>query len=111
MEKIDADLVDYCIDESVMEFLESTQERDASVTAEFIEAEELAKVTFVMSEKWRLLDSGQRCRRELGCDQVITLFSLAMLLTLMGYKLFVKCRCYIYMDETFTLQLARTSDM
>jgi hypothetical protein len=32
-----------------MEFLEFTQERDASVAAEF--AEVLAKVTFVMSEK------------------------------------------------------------
>jgi hypothetical protein len=51
MEKIDADSVDDCTDESVMEFLESTQERDASVTAEFIKAEVLAKVTFAMSEK------------------------------------------------------------
>jgi hypothetical protein len=34
-----------------MEFLESTQERDASVTAEFVKAEVLAKVTFAMSEK------------------------------------------------------------
>jgi hypothetical protein len=51
MEKIDADSVDDCIDESVMEFLESTQERDASVTAEFVRAEVLAKVTFAMSEK------------------------------------------------------------
>jgi hypothetical protein len=33
MEKIDADSVDDCTDENVMEFLESTQERDASVTA------------------------------------------------------------------------------
>jgi hypothetical protein len=37
---------------------------------------------------WRLPDSGQRFRRELGCDQMMTLLSLAMLLTLMGYKLF-----------------------
>jgi hypothetical protein len=51
MEKIDADSVDDCTDESVIEFLESTQERDASVTAEFVKAEELAKVTFAMSEK------------------------------------------------------------
>jgi hypothetical protein len=43
--------VDDCTDESVMEFLESTQERDASVTAEFVKAEVLAKVTFAMSEK------------------------------------------------------------
>jgi hypothetical protein len=35
----------------VMEFLESTQERDASVTAEFVKAEVLAKVTFAMLEK------------------------------------------------------------
>jgi hypothetical protein len=42
MEKIDADSVDDCTDESVMEFLESTQERDASVTAEFVKAEVLA---------------------------------------------------------------------
>jgi hypothetical protein len=51
MEKIDADSVDDCTDESVLEFLESTQERDASVTAEFVKAEVLAKVTFAMSEK------------------------------------------------------------
>jgi hypothetical protein len=50
-EKIDADSVDDCTDESVMEFLESTQERDASVTADFVKAEVLAKVTFAMSEK------------------------------------------------------------
>jgi hypothetical protein len=36
MEEIDANSVDDCIDESVMEFLESTQERDAPVTAEFV---------------------------------------------------------------------------
>jgi hypothetical protein len=51
MEKIDANSVDDCTDESVMKFLESTQERDASVTAEFVKAEVLAKVTFAMSEK------------------------------------------------------------
>jgi hypothetical protein len=51
MEKIDADSVDDCTDESVMEFLESTQERDASVTIELVKAEVLAKVTFAMSEK------------------------------------------------------------
>jgi hypothetical protein len=44
MEKIDAYSVDDCTDESVMEFLESTQERDASVTAEFVKAEMLATV-------------------------------------------------------------------
>jgi hypothetical protein len=32
-----------------MEFLESTQERDASVTAEFVKAEVLANVMFAMS--------------------------------------------------------------
>jgi hypothetical protein len=51
MKKIDADSVDDCTDESVMEFLQSTQERDASVTAEFFKAEVLAKVSFAMSEK------------------------------------------------------------
>jgi hypothetical protein len=51
MEKIDADSVDYFTDESVIEFLESTQEHDASFTAEFVKAEVLAKVTFAMSEK------------------------------------------------------------
>jgi hypothetical protein len=35
----------------VIEFLESTQESDASVTAEFVKAEVLAKMTFAMSEK------------------------------------------------------------
>jgi hypothetical protein len=34
-----------------MEFFESTQERDASVTAKVVKAEVLAKVTFAMSEK------------------------------------------------------------
>jgi hypothetical protein len=34
-----------------MEFLESTQERDASVTTEFVKAEMLANSTFAMSEK------------------------------------------------------------
>jgi hypothetical protein len=51
MEEIDAESVEDCTDESVMEFLESTQERDASVTAEIVKAEVLAKVTFAMSEK------------------------------------------------------------
>jgi hypothetical protein len=51
MEEIDADSVNDCTDESVMEFLGSTQERDASVTAEFVKAEVLAKVTFAMSEE------------------------------------------------------------
>jgi hypothetical protein len=51
MEKIDADSVNNCTDESVMEFLDATQERDASVTAEFVKAIVLAKVTFAMSEK------------------------------------------------------------
>jgi hypothetical protein len=44
------DSVDDCTDERVMEFLDSTQERGVSVTAEFVEAEELAKVTFARSE-------------------------------------------------------------
>jgi hypothetical protein len=51
MEKIDAESVNDCTDESVMDFFESTQERDASVTAEFVKAEVLAKVMFAMSEK------------------------------------------------------------
>jgi hypothetical protein len=51
MEEIDANSVDDCTDESVMEILESTQERETSVTAEFVKAEVLAKVTFAMSEK------------------------------------------------------------
>jgi hypothetical protein len=48
---IDAESVENCTDESVMELLEPTQERDASVPAEFVKAEVLAKVTFAMSEK------------------------------------------------------------
>jgi hypothetical protein len=51
MEKIDANSADDCTDESMMEFLEFTQEFDASVTAEFVKAEVLAKVTFSMSER------------------------------------------------------------
>jgi uncharacterized membrane protein YgcG len=51
MEKIDANSVDDCTDKCAMEFLESKKERDASVTAEFVKAKVLAKVTFAMSEK------------------------------------------------------------
>jgi hypothetical protein len=51
MEEINADSVDDCTDESVVEFLEFTQERDASITAAFVRAEVLAKVTFAMSEE------------------------------------------------------------
>jgi hypothetical protein len=51
MKKIDADSVGDCTDESVREYLESMQERDASVRAEFIRDEVLAKVLFTMSEK------------------------------------------------------------
>jgi hypothetical protein len=43
MQEIDAKSVDDCTDKSVIEFLESTQERDASVTAEFVKAKVLAK--------------------------------------------------------------------
>jgi hypothetical protein len=58
MEEVDAESVEDCPNESVMEFLESTQERDTSVTAEFVKAEVLAKVAFSMSEKdsaWRVM--------------------------------------------------------
>jgi hypothetical protein len=51
MEEIDAESVDDCTDESVMEYLESTQERSGSVTAEYVKAEVLAKESFTMSEK------------------------------------------------------------
>jgi hypothetical protein len=51
MEGIDVESIEDCTDESVMEFLESTQERDASVTAEYVKAEVLAKLAFAMSEK------------------------------------------------------------
>jgi hypothetical protein len=48
MDKIDANSVNDCTDESVMELLESTQERDASVTANFVKAKELARRPFAM---------------------------------------------------------------
>jgi hypothetical protein len=51
MENIDADTVDDCTDESVMEYLDSTKDLDASVTAEYVKAEVLAKVSFKISEK------------------------------------------------------------
>jgi hypothetical protein len=56
MEEIDAESVDDCTDESVTEYTESTQKRSASVTAECVNAEVLAKVSFTRSEK----DSSQR---------------------------------------------------
>jgi hypothetical protein len=49
MEGIHAESIEDCIDESTMEFLEFTQESDATVTAEFVKAEVLAKVTFAIS--------------------------------------------------------------
>jgi hypothetical protein len=51
IEEIDAESVDDCTDESVIEYLESTQVRSASVTAEYVKAEVLAKVSCTMSEK------------------------------------------------------------
>jgi hypothetical protein len=45
----------------VVEFLESTQERVATVTAEYIKAEVLAKVTFTMSENNPALRYEDRC--------------------------------------------------
>jgi hypothetical protein len=51
MNEIDAESVDDCTDESVPEYFESMQERLASITAEYVKAEILAKVSFTMSEK------------------------------------------------------------
>jgi hypothetical protein len=51
MEESDADSVDDRTDESVMEYLESAQERDASGTAEYVKAKVLAKLSFNTSEK------------------------------------------------------------
>jgi hypothetical protein len=51
MDRIDADSANDCTDESVLEHLESIQGRDASVTAEFVKAEVLAKVLFAMLYK------------------------------------------------------------
>jgi hypothetical protein len=50
MEKIEADSIDDGADESVMEYLESTQERDASVVTEYVKAEMMAKVSLTMKE-------------------------------------------------------------
>jgi hypothetical protein len=51
MEEIDAESADDCTNESFMEYLESTQERSASVTAEYVKAEVPAKLSFTVSEK------------------------------------------------------------
>jgi hypothetical protein len=56
MEVIDADSVDDCTDESVMEFLESTQELDAFVTAEFVKAIVLEKVTLLCRRRIQLCE-------------------------------------------------------
>jgi hypothetical protein len=50
MDEIDAESVKDYTDDSILEFLESAQESDSSVTAEFVKVEVLAKVTFAMSE-------------------------------------------------------------
>jgi uncharacterized membrane protein YheB (UPF0754 family) len=57
---IDAETVDDWTDESLMEFLESTQERNKAVTAESVKAEVLAKVNFSVSEK----DPALRVKKE-----------------------------------------------
>jgi hypothetical protein len=51
MEGIGAESVDDRTDESVMEYLEATQEISASVTAEYVKADMLAKVSLTMSER------------------------------------------------------------
>jgi hypothetical protein len=51
VEEINAESVDDCIDERVVDFLESSKKRDASVTAEFVKAEVLAKVSLLASAK------------------------------------------------------------
>jgi hypothetical protein len=51
MEEFDVELVDDWTDESIMEYLKSTQKRSSSVTAEYVKAEVLAKVSFTTSEK------------------------------------------------------------
>jgi hypothetical protein len=51
MEKIDADSVDGCTDESVMEYLECTKERQMFVIADFVKAKVLANESFKLSEK------------------------------------------------------------
>jgi hypothetical protein len=48
MKMIDPNSEDDCTDESVMEFVESSHERDAFVITKFVKAEVLAKVTFAM---------------------------------------------------------------
>jgi hypothetical protein len=44
-------MTDDCTDESDMKYLESTQERSASVTAKFVKAKVLANVSLTKSEK------------------------------------------------------------
>jgi hypothetical protein len=53
--KIDAKSVDDCADNDVMEYLEYMQERNASVTAQFVKAVLLAKVSSIMAEKGPVL--------------------------------------------------------
>jgi hypothetical protein len=70
MEEIDAESVEDCTDESVMEFLECTQERDASVTAEFVKAEVLTKVSFTLSEKYPALRVTKQMLTTIRCTAV-----------------------------------------
>jgi hypothetical protein len=53
--RIDADSDDDCTDKSVIKFLESTKDLDASVMAEFVKAKVKAMVSFAMSEKYPML--------------------------------------------------------
>jgi hypothetical protein len=62
MKEIDTESVEDCTNESVMELLESIKEHDASVTAEFVKAEVLAKVKFALSEN----DSALRIMKEIA---------------------------------------------
>jgi hypothetical protein len=70
MEKIDADSIDGCTDENVMDHLKSTQERDASVTAEYVKAERMAKVSFTMSENDPALSVAKAFPDTIRCTEV-----------------------------------------
>jgi hypothetical protein len=59
IEEIDVESVSDCTDKSVMESLESTKERSASVPAEYVKAKVLAKASFTISEK----DPALRCHK------------------------------------------------
>jgi hypothetical protein len=76
MKKIDADSVDDSADESIMKYLYSTQEKDATVTAETVKAEVLSTVCLQCRRKILRYESRGQLRAIILCAEIREWISL-----------------------------------